>query len=123
MSQNGVWAWIVWGNRRTAQAVGDAAVFALRHARRVIISVVGGSVLLLALVGVFLPLVPAVVLFPLGLAILATEFVWARRWLKSIKQKLLGKGSGQSEPTAGSARRCIEIHPTDAPIPSRERSV
>lgn len=103
MSQDSIWAWIVWGNRRTAQAVGDAAGFALRHARRVVVSVVGGSVLLLALVGVFLPLVPAVVLFPLGLAILATEFVWARRWLKSIKRKLLGVGQGQthSGATAG----------------------
>jgi len=29
---------------------------------------------------------PAVVVIPVGLAILATEFAWARRWLKIIRE-------------------------------------
>ena len=94
MKRTGILAWIRRRNSQAVDAVGDVASFALRHARRVVVSVVGGSVLLLALVGVFLPFVPAIVLFPLGLAILATEFVWARRWLNSIKRKLLAGKAG-----------------------------
>jgi len=46
-----------------------------------IVAVFGGTVLLIGLVLVVFP-GPAVVVIPLGLAILATEFVWARRWLQ-----------------------------------------
>jgi hypothetical protein len=49
--------------------------------RRMIVAVFGGTVLLIGLVLVVFP-GPAVVVIPLGLAILATELVWARRWLQ-----------------------------------------
>jgi len=52
--------------------------------RRVIVAVIGGTVLLIGLALVVLP-GPAVLVIPLGLAILATEFVWARRWLRKAK--------------------------------------
>ena len=29
---------------------------------------------------------PAFIVIPLGLAILATEYAWARRWLKKVRQ-------------------------------------
>jgi uncharacterized protein (TIGR02611 family) len=48
--------------------------------RRLIVGVIGGTVLLIGLALVFLP-GPAVVVIPLGLAILATEFAWARHYL------------------------------------------
>jgi uncharacterized protein (TIGR02611 family) len=51
---------------------------ALRVARKVAIGVAGGSVLLAGIALLFLP-GPAIVVIPIGLAILATEFVWARR--------------------------------------------
>lgn len=57
----------------------------LRHARRLVVLVVGVTVLLVGVVMVVLP-GPAVVVIPLGLAILATEFVWAARLLKRLKQ-------------------------------------
>lgn len=57
----------------------------LRAARRVVISVVGITVLLIGVVLLVLP-GPAMLVIPVGLAILATEFVWAQRWLHSIKQ-------------------------------------
>jgi len=47
--------------------------------RRVIVAAVGGLVTLVGVALVFLP-GPAVVVIPLGLAILATEFHWAKRW-------------------------------------------
>lgn len=57
----------------------------VKQARRVIVAVVGGTVLLIGVALLVLP-GPAVVVIPLGLAILATEFVWARRLLKRMKR-------------------------------------
>lgn len=34
---------------------------------------------------------PAFVVIPVGLAILAVEFVWARRWLKKIREMISRK--------------------------------
>lgn len=50
--------------------------------------VILGTVLVLAgVIGALLPIVPGFVLFIPGLAILATEFVWARRLLDTAKEK------------------------------------
>ena len=57
----------------------------LRNAKRLVVLVVGVSVLLIGTAMIFLP-GPAVVVIPLGLTILATEFVWARRLLKKVRQ-------------------------------------
>ena len=57
----------------------------LRHAKRLIVFVVGGTVLLFGIILVFIP-GPAIIVIPLGLAILATEFVWARVLLKHVKE-------------------------------------
>jgi len=56
----------------------------LRHARRVIVLVIGLTVLAFGAALIVLP-GPAFVVIPVGLAILATEFEWARRWLHQIK--------------------------------------
>jgi len=57
----------------------------LRHAWRLIILVVGMTVLLIGIALIVLP-GPAFVVIPAGLAILATEFAWARRWLRIIRR-------------------------------------
>jgi tellurite resistance protein TerC len=57
--------------------------------RRVIVAVIGGTILLVGIAMIVLP-GPAVVVIPLGLAVLATEFIWARRWLRKAR-KLLQK--------------------------------
>ena len=49
--------------------------------RKLIVGVIGSTVVLLGLALVVLP-GPAVVVVPLGIAILATEFAWARRLIK-----------------------------------------
>lgn len=54
--------------------------------RRLVIAVLGSTVVLLGVVLVFTP-GPALVVIPLGLAILATEFVWARRLLRELKER------------------------------------
>jgi len=59
----------------------------IRQAKRLIVAVVGFTVLLIRLRMLVLP-GPAFILIPLGLAILATEFIWARNLLKKVKSKL-----------------------------------
>jgi tellurite resistance protein TerC len=61
--------------------------------RRTLIAVVGGSVLLIGLALIFLP-GPAFIVIPVGLAILASEFAWARRSLQKA-QGLLKKAKGK----------------------------
>jgi len=73
----------------------------LRFVRRVIVGVVGGTVFLVGLAMIVLP-GPAFVVIPAGLAILATEFVWARRWLRRAKEMILSAaGKGGSPPAPG----------------------
>jgi len=55
-----------------------------RIARRLVIATVGATVVLVGAVMFFTP-GPAVVVIPLGLAILALEFVWARRLLRLFR--------------------------------------
>lgn len=62
--------------------------FYLDHApkpvRRVIVGVIGGTILVLGIAMIVLP-GPAIVVVPLGLMVLATEFIWARRWLRKFR--------------------------------------
>jgi len=55
-----------------------------RQAKRLIILVIGSTVLLIGIALLVLP-GPAFVVIPVGLAILATEFAWARRLLQRIR--------------------------------------
>jgi len=55
-----------------------------RWARRCVIAVVGGTVVLIGILMIALP-GPAVLVIPAGLAILAVEFGWARVWLKRVQ--------------------------------------
>lgn len=55
-------------------------------ARRIVIALVGGTVLAAGLAMTVLP-GPAIVVIPAGLAILGVEFAWARRWLKTIRER------------------------------------
>jgi tellurite resistance protein TerC len=57
-----------------------------RFIRKIIIASLGMSVLLIGAAMVFLP-GPAIVVIPAGLAILATEFAWARALLRKLKEK------------------------------------
>ncbi|HLD74847.1 MAG TPA: PGPGW domain-containing protein [Bdellovibrionota bacterium] len=59
-----------------------------KFARRFVIFIVGMSVIIVGIV-MFVPLVPGpgFIIIPLGLAILATEFVWAKIMLKKLKEK------------------------------------
>jgi tellurite resistance protein TerC len=56
-----------------------------RFAKRMIILVVGMTVLLVGIALIVLP-GPALVVIPIGLAILATEFAWARHCLRILRK-------------------------------------
>ena len=55
------------------------------HVRKLFVGVVGMTVLLTGIALLILP-GPAFLVIPLGLAILATEFVWAKRWLDRARE-------------------------------------
>lgn len=57
-----------------------------RAARRIVVTLVGVTVILIGIALIFLP-GPATVVIPLGIAILGIEFAWARRWLRKIREK------------------------------------
>jgi tellurite resistance protein TerC len=57
----------------------------VRHARRVIVAVIGTTVLLFGIALIVLP-GPAFLVIPLGLGILAAEFAWARRLLRRVRR-------------------------------------
>jgi uncharacterized protein (TIGR02611 family) len=71
-------------------------VSTLRQARRLIVAVIGFTVLLIGVALLVLP-GPAVLVIPAGLAILATEFVWARRLLEQVKRQVTRIVSSVSE--------------------------
>lgn len=60
----------------------------LRRAKRWITIVIGSSVLSIGLAAIAIPGLPAIVIIPLGLAILATELLWAKHLLKKMKEKV-----------------------------------
>jgi tellurite resistance protein TerC len=70
-----------------------------KTAWRVVIAVLGSTVVLIGVAMIVLP-GPAIVVVPAGLAILATEFAWARRLLKRIKQQASSMFNGGSAPPA-----------------------
>ena len=71
----------------------------IKVVRRVIVSVVGATVLLIGVALLVLP-GPAFIVIPIGLAILATEYAWARRWLKKVRRMASDVVSSRSSTAA-----------------------
>jgi tellurite resistance protein TerC len=57
----------------------------LQQAKRLIVIVVGSTVLLMGIAMIVLP-GPAILVIPVGLSVLATELVWARKLLSKLKK-------------------------------------
>jgi uncharacterized protein (TIGR02611 family) len=70
----------------------------IKIVRRVIVSVIGVTVLLIGVALLVLP-GPAFIVIPIGLAILATEYAWARRWLRKVRQMASNVVSGRERAT------------------------
>ena len=88
-------AWLLGRSTGSDWRAGELRVLAwisIRHIRRVFVLLAAGT---LALVGVALLVLPGPGLLVLSaaLALLATEFVWARRWVNRLRDRLgaLGK--------------------------------
>lgn len=58
----------------------------LKKVKKLIVTIIGFTILLIGLVTIFTP-GPAIIIIPVGLAVLATEFVWAERLLNKFKEK------------------------------------
>lgn len=59
----------------------------LQQTKRLIIVVTGFTVLIVGIAMIVLP-GPAILVIPAGLGILATEFIWAGRLLKTVRTQL-----------------------------------
>lgn len=70
----------------------------IKLVRKLIVLVIGLTVLMLGLVMVVTP-GPAIVVIPVGLAILGTEFLWARKILRKLKEEGGKIGSAVLEAT------------------------
>jgi tellurite resistance protein TerC len=74
--------------------------------RKLIVAVIGLTILLIGVVMIALP-GPAFIVIPLGFAILATEFAWARRMVRRARvmiAKARGRESGKARVLAGASR-------------------
>jgi len=81
----------------------------MKHFKRIMILVVGSTVLAIGIAMTLLP-GPAFIVIPAGLAILAVEFAWARRWLRSARAVLPRRAEGDVLPqkiTTKSFRRSM----------------
>lgn len=63
-----------------------------KAARRIVIGLVGLTVLLIGVVMIVTP-GPALIVIPVGLAILSIEFAWARVWLKHLRESISNRNS------------------------------
>ena len=100
-------------NRRTSLANskgGDALSRGRSMVRKLVVAFAGGILVATGIGMVFLP-GPALLVIPLGLAILSIEFAWARRLLRRLKKRsnapLASPKSGNDDPT----------HPPHPPYP------
>ena len=89
----GVLASVIGGKHDTAALASPFAdelerlfMLSVKGARRIVILITGITVLLVGIVMIVTP-GPAIVVIPIGLAILATEFVWAKRLLYRFKDQ------------------------------------
>ena len=69
----------------------------MHQIKRLVVAVVGGTLLALGIVLIVLP-GPAFLVIPAGLAILAIEFAWARRWLRSARALLPRRSKDDAAP-------------------------
>lgn len=69
------------------ESPGKFLMWLFRQAYRVAVIVIGFTILLIGVIMIVAP-GPALIVIPIGLGILAQEFVWARKWLDYAKRQL-----------------------------------
>jgi tellurite resistance protein TerC len=75
-----------------------------RWARRIVVAVIGGTILLIGIAMVILP-GPAIIVIPIGLGVLGLEFAFARHWLRKLRatatdvvNRMRGRPKAPAEP-------------------------
>jgi uncharacterized membrane protein YbaN (DUF454 family) len=75
--------------------------------KRLAFIAVGWILLMLGAIGLFLPILPGVLIVVVGLSILSAEYEWARRWMTTLRRrfpatdkKLQGFLTRQEKPTS-----------------------
>jgi uncharacterized protein (TIGR02611 family) len=59
---------------------------AIKKIKRLIVSIFGFTILIIGLAMLILP-GPGLIIIPIGLAVLATEYLWARNLLNKVKKR------------------------------------
>ena len=62
--------------------------YIIKQTKRWVIFTIGATILAFGIIMIFTP-GPAIVVIPLGLAVLATEFIWARKLLHRLKRGII----------------------------------
>ena len=75
-------------------------------ARRIVVGLVGLTVLLFGVVMIVTP-GPALVVIPVGLAILSIEFAWARAWLRRLRESISNRNSSAHNDRVEQHRRRV----------------
>lgn len=58
----------------------------LKQAKRLVVALIGVTIVGIGIAMIVLP-GPAIIVIPIGLGVLATEFLWAKRLLHDLKQR------------------------------------
>lgn len=69
----------------------------IKQVKRIVVTVIGFSMIIIGLAMIVLP-GPAFIFIPAGLAILATEFIWAKKLLQKVKEKIKRNDEGKEKP-------------------------
>lgn len=88
--------------------------FTYKAARRTVVGVVGATVVLIGVVMIVTP-GPAIVVIPVGLAILSIEFTWARHWLKRLRETISSRNLNDRGNRAEAHSRRVQIKKDKAP--------
>jgi len=63
-------------------------IHTVKQAKRLVVIVIGFTILAIGIAMIVLP-GPAIVVIPVGLALLATEFIWAKKLLMAVKARIM----------------------------------
>jgi hypothetical protein len=90
-----------------------------RWARRIVVAMIGGTILLIGIAMVILP-GPAILVVPLGLGVLGLEFAFARHWLRKLRATatdVVNRVRGRARQLRGKAAPSLP----DSPPPETEQ--
>ena len=74
--------------------------FTYKAGRRIVVGVVGATVLVIGVI---------MIVTPVGLAILSIEFAWARAWLKRLRESISRRNSNNLDHRAETHRERVRM--------------